>query len=149
MTTVASECLCYVNGMACFCVVIIIVLTSSYVCMFCQILLFILKIECGFYVACMATNIVCVCPRDHCLSYTFILFSSVEYTDVSAYRLSLSEDTKALNQLVCGFCFLLFDLPFFVSKNYIITLFVLAFLVGVIAFFFFYFMNIIDLFGGF
>jgi len=30
----------------------------------------------------------------------------VEYSDVSAYRLSLSEDTKALNQLVCTSCFL-------------------------------------------
>jgi hypothetical protein len=100
--------------MACFCVVIIIVLTSSsHVCVFCLILLFILNMECGFYVACMATSIVCVCPCYNCLSYTIILFSSVEYTDVSAYRLSLSEDTKALNQLVCGFCFLLFALTFF------------------------------------
>ncbi|KAI9116296.1 hypothetical protein K1719_012463 [Acacia pycnantha] len=32
--------------------------------------------------------------------------SPVEYSDVSAYRLSLSEDTKALNQLVwCYGCF--------------------------------------------
>lgn len=29
-----------------------------------------------------------------------IIFTFVEYSDVSAYRLSLSEDTKALNQLV-------------------------------------------------
>jgi hypothetical protein len=124
--------------MACFCVVIIIVLTSSsHVCVFCLILLFILNMECGFYVACMATSIVCVCPCYNCLSYTIILFSSVEYTDVSAYRLSLSEDTKALNQLVCGFCFS-FCLDFFFCKhkNYIIILFVLVFLFGVIAFFF-------------
>lgn len=37
-------------------------------------------------------------------------FSGVEYTDVSAYRLSLSEDTKALNQLVCHAPFSIFVL---------------------------------------
>lgn len=35
---------------------------------------------------------------------TWAMFSLLEYSDVSAYRLSLSEDTKALNQLVYGSC---------------------------------------------
>lgn len=36
----------------------------------------------------------------HKLSLRIVGFA--EYSDVAAYRLSLSEDTKALNQLVCG-----------------------------------------------
>lgn len=41
-----------------------------------------------------------------CITDKFFVFS--EYSDVAAYRLSLSEDTKALNQLVCQFCLFLF-----------------------------------------
>jgi hypothetical protein len=46
-------------------------------------------------------------------------FIFIEYGDVSAYRLSLSEDTKALNQLVCGCGRPLFFFFFFLFMNVI------------------------------
>lgn len=74
----------------------------------------------------------CIAPRTPCMHivcyifidymifflYLFLFFffniyllkifvSLVEYSDVNAYRLSLSEDTKALNQLVYSSVFLL------------------------------------------
>lgn len=108
MITIVSDSLCCINGMFLCCHYHSFDIFFS--CLYVLSDFFVYtNMECGFYVACMATSIVCVCPCHNCLSYTIILFSSVEYTDVSAYRLSLSEDTKALNQLVCGFCF--FFLP--------------------------------------